>query len=141
MARRQPPRQDRSEAWTCPTRVGEGLVELVEAGKLEGEETEDLLRRYLEPMLEAGADQIVLGCTHYPFLQPVMEKIVGDKAEIIDPSPAVVRQIYNQLAKRDQQAPVDQFASHRFLTSGEPANMDPMLAYLGRTEKAEHWDV
>ena len=77
--------------------VGTGLVELVEQGVLEGPEAESLVRRYVEPMLEAGADHIVLGCTHYPFLTATIEKIVGGRAAIINPAPAVARQAWRVL--------------------------------------------
>ncbi|MBQ6074128.1 MAG: glutamate racemase [Bacteroidales bacterium] len=72
--------------------VGTGLVELVEQGMLEGPEAETLVGRYVEPMLEAGADHIVLGCTHYPFLTATIEKIVAGRAVIVNPAPAVARQ-------------------------------------------------
>ena len=72
--------------------VGEGLVETVEKGVLDGPEVEALIHKCIDPMLEAGADHIVLGCTHYPFLQPVIERIAGDKVTIINPAPAVARQ-------------------------------------------------
>jgi len=55
----------------------QGLVEAVEAGALDTPETEALLRHYLTPLIEAGADQLVLGCTHYPFLRPLIERVVG----------------------------------------------------------------
>ena len=73
-------------------RVGTGLVELVEQGILTGPLAENLVRRYVEPMLEAGADHIVLGCTHYPFLTETIEKIVDGSAVIVNPAPAVARQ-------------------------------------------------
>ena len=72
--------------------VGEGLVETVEKGVLDGPEVEVLVHKCIDPMLEAGADHIVLGCTHYPFLQPVIERIAGEKVTIINPAPAVARQ-------------------------------------------------
>ncbi|MCQ2151649.1 MAG: glutamate racemase [Bacteroidales bacterium] len=72
--------------------VGEGLVETVEKGVLDGPEVEALIHKCIDPMLEAGADHIVLGCTHYPFLQPVIERIAGEKVTIINPAPAVARQ-------------------------------------------------
>lgn len=72
--------------------VGAGLVEQVEAGDLDSEETRSLVAGFLNPMLEAGADHIVLGCTHYPFLLPVMESISSGRATLIDPAPAVARQ-------------------------------------------------
>lgn len=74
-------------------RQGDGLVELVEDNQVETEAAKVLLRRYLEPMLEANADQIVLGCSHYPFLLARMREIVGDRAQIIDPAPAIARQV------------------------------------------------
>lgn len=73
-------------------RVGEGLVELVEAGETEGEKAETLLHCYLDPMLAAGADAIVLGCTHYPFLSSTIAKIAGPSVKIINPAPAVAMQ-------------------------------------------------
>jgi glutamate racemase len=72
--------------------VGEGLVELVESGMANSEESEKLLRKYVEPMLDCNIDHIVLGCTHYPFLRPVLEKIIPKSITIIDPAPAVARQ-------------------------------------------------
>ncbi len=73
--------------------VGEGFVELVEKGILDGAEAEATVRRSLEPLLEAGADRIVLGCTHYPFLADVIARIAGPDVQIIDPAPAVARQL------------------------------------------------
>jgi glutamate racemase len=71
----------------CP-----GLVEQVEAGLADHPDTEAMLRRCLAPMLEAGIDSLVLGCTHYPFLQSAIERIVGPDISVIDPAPAVARQ-------------------------------------------------
>lgn len=82
--------------------VGEGFVELVERGVLSGPEAEYTVRRSLYPLLEAGADTIVLGCTHYPFLLPVLQqeaRAFKSKAEMpgevrfIDPAPAVARHL------------------------------------------------
>lgn len=73
--------------------VGRGFVELVESGKLEGAETERVVSESLMPLLDAGADIVVLGCTHYPFLLPVMKKIAGKSIRFIDPAPAVARHL------------------------------------------------
>lgn len=73
-------------------KVGEGLVELVEAGKTEGEEAERLLHGYIDPMTAQGADAIVLGCTHYPFLEKTISKIAGRGVKIVNPAPAVAMQ-------------------------------------------------
>ena len=78
--------------------VGEGFVELVERGALKGEEAEALVRRSLLPLLEAGADTIVLGCTHYPFLAETIAKVASEfcperEISIIDPAPAVAKHL------------------------------------------------
>lgn len=72
-------------------REGKGLVSLVEEGKLSGVETDRLLKKYIHPMLKKGADQIVLGCTHYPFLLDAIKQITGNDVKIVDPAPAVAR--------------------------------------------------
>ena len=69
-----------------------GLVEQIEAGRLDTPETEDIIRRALEPILEAGADTIVLACTHYPFVIPVIQRLAGAGVVVIDPAPAIARQ-------------------------------------------------
>lgn len=73
-------------------RVGEGLVETVEKGILDGPEVESLIHKCIDPMLEQGADHIVLGCTHYPFLQNVIERLAGPGVTVVNPAPAVARQ-------------------------------------------------
>ena len=79
--------------------VGTGLVELVEQGILTGPEAEERVGRYIRPMLEAGADHIVLGCTHYPFLSETIAKLVDGKAVLVNPAPAVARQTRRVLAQ------------------------------------------
>ena len=69
-----------------------GLVESIEAGKTDASETKALLEDVLGPMINAGMDTLILGCTHYPFIQPLIRKIIGDEIAIIDPAPAVARQ-------------------------------------------------
>jgi glutamate racemase len=86
------------------TQVCPGLVEAVEAGALDVPGTEALLRRCLTPLIEAGVDQLVLGCTHYPFLQPAIERVVGVNVAVIDPAPAVARQVGRVLAQRGLEA-------------------------------------
>lgn len=123
-------------AQTCP-----GLVEAVEAGDLATPETEALLRRYLAPMLDAGIDQLVLGCTHYPFLRATIARIVGPAVGLIDPGPAVARQAGRLLAARRLAAPLDQAGTHVFYTSGEPERLAMMaralVGYTGVTRAAQ----
>ena len=79
--------------------VGRGFVELVEEGRLFGSEAEDVVKASLGPLLSAGADIIVLGCTHYPFLLPVLQKVAGPDIRFIDPAPAVARQLVHVLER------------------------------------------
>ena len=81
--------------------VGQGFVELVEAGELTGAHAEEIVRESLTPLLEAGADTVVLGCTHYPFLLETLRKVAREVTDreirFIDPAPAVARQLLKVL--------------------------------------------
>lgn len=81
-------------------RVGKGFVELVESGELDGPRAEQTVRTSLQPLLDSGADTIVLGCTHYPFLLPLLQRIAGDGIRFIDPAPAVTRQLLNVMKEK-----------------------------------------
>ena len=78
---------------TVVEHVGDGFVELVEKGLTCGPEAESIVRNSITPLLNAGADSIVLGCTHYPFLSETISKIAGPGIKIIDPAPAVARHL------------------------------------------------
>jgi glutamate racemase len=110
---------------TCPA-----LVPLVEAGELDSERTRDALRGYLAPLLEAGIDELVLGCTHYPFLRPIIEQVVGAGVEIVDPAPAVARQTVRVLAGRGGLAEEGEVVAHRFYTSAHPGRFRTALGDL-----------
>jgi len=81
---------------TCP-----GLVKQIEKGELNAQMTRTILQTALTPMLEQGADIVVLGCTHYPFVIPLIREIAGPQVNIIDPSNAVARQTKNILQQQD----------------------------------------
>jgi glutamate racemase len=102
------------------TSIGHGLVETVEAGKLDTPETEDLLRKCISPLISAGADQLVLGCTHYPFLMPAIKKLVGPDVSIIDPAPAVASQTARIMKQLNLVSNQDLKGCHTFFTSGQP---------------------
>lgn len=74
-----------------------GLVECIERGELDTDNTQQLLVQYCTPLLNAGADTIVLGCTHYPFVRPLIEKIAGPAVSIIDTGAAVAKQVEHKL--------------------------------------------
>ncbi|CAL2059752.1 glutamate racemase [Tenacibaculum sp. 190524A05c] len=77
--------------------IGEGLVELIESNQIDSPEMDELLQRYLQPMLKEHVDCLVLGCTHYPYLISKIKKIVGESLKIIDSGEAVARQTKNIL--------------------------------------------
>ena len=77
--------------------IADEFVDLVERGVVSGAEAEDAVRCRIEPLVAAGADRIVLGCTHFPHLKHLMEKVVDGRAEIVDPSDAVARRIVEVL--------------------------------------------
>jgi glutamate racemase len=104
---------------TVHTQVCPDLVPLVEAGELETERARDAVRRYVQPLVEAGVDELVLGCTHYPFLRPLIEEMVGPDIEIIDPAPAVARQAARVLAQHGWLATGTAPADHCFFTTGD----------------------
>ncbi len=95
-------------------KYGKGLVEIVENVAMEQPETYSLLNQYLQPMLAKNIDQLVLGCTHYPFLIPQMQQILGDKVRIIDPALPIARQAKRILTEFDLLAPANQKANHIF---------------------------
>ncbi len=81
--------------------IGQGLVELIEAGKASSDEARNLLKKYLFPMIDQGIDQLVLGCTHYPFLLPLLHEILPTNIQIHDPSPAVAKQVRRVLEQEN----------------------------------------
>lgn len=109
----------------CP-----GLVQAIEAGELDTPSTEAMLRGWLEPMLAEGMDELVLACTHYPLVRPLIERICGPEVEVIDPAPAVARQVKRLLQERGLEA-VEGDGGFRAITSGEVDRMRPVLRMLG----------
>jgi glutamate racemase len=109
--------------------VGEGFVELVENGILDGPEAYETVRASLQPLLDAGADRIVLGCTHYPFLRPVIEAIAGPDVQVIDPAPAVARQTVRVLAERGIPTGEGPFSVDLYF-SGEPDSLQRIYALV-----------
>jgi glutamate racemase len=105
---------------TCP-----GLVQQIENGELDTPKTRLILETALRPMLEQGIDTVVLGCTHYPFVIPLIQEIAGPEVRVIDPAPAVVRQV-SRLLKSIEESPesageeMDRTGrTRRFFTSGD----------------------
>jgi glutamate racemase len=94
------------------------LVHVVEGGKIDDPETVDLLRDYLKPLAAAGIDTMVLGCTHYPFLAPIISKVLGPAVQLVDPAQQTVNELKMLLRARGPQKPVTEAPQHLFYTSG-----------------------
>jgi glutamate racemase len=128
---------------TVHTQVCPGLVEQVEAGKLDDGQTVALVRRYLAPLLEAGVDTLVLGCTHYAFLRSVLARVAGEGIEIVDPAPAVARQTGRVLAQVRPDAPRERLGQRTLYTSGALPPFRKSVEQLlgsGDTCCAVRWD-
>jgi len=110
---------------TCP-----GLVQQIEQGNLNGEETRKILEEALLPMLGKNIDTVVLGCTHYPFVIPLVQRIVGENVRVIDPAPAVARQTGRLLEAKGMRNESGSRRSLKFYTSGDPATLKALLPRL-----------
>lgn len=110
---------------TCP-----GLVQQIEQGKLNDEETRRILEDALLPMLEKNIDTVVLGCTHYPFVIPLIQQIVGENVRVIDPAPSVARQAGRLLETGGMRNKSVSRGEVKFYTSGDPDALKSLLPIL-----------
>ena len=108
----------------CP-----GLVELIEAGDLQSPALRQLLQGYVEPLLAAGCDTLILGCTHYPFLKPLLKHMVPAHISLIDTGAAVARQLQRLLAERGLLA-AGSASETRFWSSADPIHLRKILPTL-----------
>lgn len=109
----------------CP-----GLVEQIEAGDLDGTKTHALIERFTTPLLDQHADTIVLGCTHYPFVRPLIADVVGPDVALIDTGAAVARRLQQILRDRDLLNVTDLPGGEQFWTSGDHAEADRVMSIL-----------
>lgn len=120
---------------TCP-----GLVSQIEKGELESLTTRKILEEALHPMLEKNIDTVVLGCTHYPFVIPLIKQIVArhQNVRVIDPAPSVARQVKRLLEAQGKLNLSEKSGEISYFTSADPASMTSMLPMLlGVTGVAE----
>jgi glutamate racemase len=110
----------------CP-----GLVELIESGDLHSDTLRALLKSYVDPLLANGCDTIILGCTHYPFLKPMLKSMIPADISLIDTGAAVARQLQRLLAERDLLAEGPN-RSVRFWTSADLQSFKNVLPLLGQ---------
>ena len=115
-----------------------GLVECIERGELNTPETKALIRQYIAPLLAEGADTIVLGCTHYPFVKHVIQEIVGDKITLIDTGAAVAKQLKRQLEEKGLLSVSQQKAEVHFWTNSEVKNASQVTDKLWGNHVEEH---
>ena len=121
----------------CP-----GLVQQIEQGNLDGLETRKILEDALLPMLEKDIDTVVLGCTHYPFVIPLIQRIVGEHVRVIDPAPSVARQAGRLLEAGGIINSSQSKSLLRFYTTGDPESLKYMLPkFLGEAGEVQpvHW--
>jgi glutamate racemase len=109
----------------CP-----GLAEQVERGDFGSAATRELVGTYVRPLIEKGADTLVLGCTHYPFLKPVIRDVAGDGVAIVDPGDAVARELKRQLEREGLLNGYGEAGRVSFVTSGEPDAVRPVIEAL-----------
>ena len=107
-----------------------GLVECIERGELDTPETKALIRLYTAPLLAEGADTIVLGCTHYPFVKHVIQEIVGKEITLIDTGAAVAKQLKRQLEEKSLLSNSKQKAEVHFWTNSEAENANEVTQKL-----------
>jgi len=110
---------------TCP-----GLVQQIEKGYLDTSKTHRILEEVLEPMLKEGVDTLVMGCTHFPFVIPLIKQIAGEDVRVIDPAPAVARQVKRVLEGRELLAKRQRAGYSVFLTSGDKRKLEALLPKL-----------
>lgn len=107
--------------------VGEGIVPLIENGDVYSEEMKGLLKTYLQPMIKANIDYLVLGCTHYPYLMPLLLEMLPNSVKIIDSGEAVAKQTKTILEKNELLNSLPITAKNEFFTNGNPKVMTQLL--------------
>jgi glutamate racemase len=109
----------------CP-----GLADQVERGEFTGSQTRSLVEQYVRPLVHQGADVLVLGCTHYPFLKEAISAIAGPGVELIDPADAVARELRRRLENGKLLAAGGRPGTERFWTTGSPAQTAAVMSQL-----------
>lgn len=124
-----------SEIVRIEVQACDGLVEQVEKGDLLGEDTRELVARYVKPLLDKGVDTIALGCTHYPFLIPVIKSIAGEDITIIETGTAVAKQVVRRLTEEGRLVNDGAVGKNAFYTTGNVLAAKNIISYLWGQEE------
>lgn len=119
-----------AEAATILVQPCPGLAEQVERGELESDATRALVAKYVRPIVDKGADTLVLGCTHYPFLRALIQEAAGAGVELIDPATAVARELRRRLERESELADDHTPGGERFWTTGTVDAVAPVVRKL-----------
>ncbi len=109
----------------CP-----GLADQVDKGQLDSDETRSMVKRYVRPLVDQGADILVLGCTHYPFVTALIQEIAGSEVEVIDPATAVARHLRRRLEAGRLLRSASTAGSVKFWTTGAVDAVTPIVGQL-----------
>ena len=109
--------------------IGHGLVPLIEEGKINSPQIKQLLNDYLQPMIEANIDYLVLGCSHYPYLLPQIKKILPKHIKIIDSGEAVAKQTKNILSEKNNLNQENHQPKNIFYTNANPTVLEKILKH------------
>jgi glutamate racemase len=113
-------------AQACP-----GLAEQVEEGDLSGAETLAMIEAYVGPLVDRGIDTLVLGCTHYPFVMPLIARVAGPSVAVIDPADAVARELRRRLDRSGLLNTSSREGTVRFWSSGSPHHLQAVIGRVG----------
>lgn len=116
-----------SKGITLIEQHGSGIVELIEGGKIDSKEMSTLLHYYLQPMIDANIDYLVLGCSHYPYLKPQLELILPDYVQIIDSGHAVARQTRAVLEAINLLNEQSEYPEIQFFTNQNPTVLSELI--------------